>query len=145
MPPPARTATTANEEDNDDRLGYLSEAEHQPLAQRGLLTTQGFASEIVTPPSALPVTVAQAHEYARADSDDSDLRAADCRRYARNGAVGTVAGDCRATPTPRGRCTTRPAALTLEPTNSIVSLTRWTDANDAATVVPADVYHAVLV
>ena len=36
-----------------------------------LATTQAFVSEIVTPPAALPVTVAEAQAYAQVDSNDS--------------------------------------------------------------------------
>ena len=105
----------------------------------GVLTTQAFASEIVTPPTALPVTVAEAQEYARADSDDTifeRLIAAVTLETERSVLWRAIVAQQRrsvfdAPLAPR---------ITLEPTNAIVSLTRWTDA-DAAEVVPADVYH----
>ena len=110
-----------------------------PLAQRRSLTTQGFASEIVTPPSALPVTVAEAQAYAQADSDDEI--------FARLIEAVTLETErsvlWRAIVRQRRRLVVdAPLAreLTLEPVTTVVSLTRWTDAN-AAEVVPAEVYH----
>ena len=102
-------------------------------------TTQGFASEIVTPPTALPVTVAEAQEYARADSDASifeRLIAAVTLETERSVLWRAIVSQRRrlvvdALLAPR---------LTLEPTTTIVSLTRWTEA-DAAMVVSADSYH----
>lgn len=102
-------------------------------------TTQAFASEIVTPPTALPVTVAEAQAYARADSDDAI--------FAR--LIGAVTLETERSVLWRGIVAQRrllvadaPLAreLTLEPTTSVVSLTRWTDA-DAVEVVPDSVYH----
>ena len=110
-----------------------------PRVRRGVQTTQAFASEIVTPPSALPVTVADAQEYARADSDDAI--------FSRLIAAVTLETErsvlWRAIVAQRRRLVVdAPLApqLTLEPTTSIVSLTRWTDA-DATETVPAEVYH----
>ena len=103
------------------------------------ITVQGFASEIVTAPSALPVTVAEAQEYARAESDAAI--------FAR--LIEAVTLETERSILWRGIVTQRrllvvnaPLApkLTLEPTTSIVSLTRWTDA-DAVEVVPATIYH----
>ena len=112
---------------------------HTDGLTRGVLTTQGFASEIVTAPSALPVTVAEAQEYARADSDDSI--------FARLIEAVTLEMErsvlWRAIVAQRRRLfTDAPLApkITLEPTTSIVSLTRWTDTAPAE-VVPAEVYH----
>ena len=107
----------------------------------GPRTTQGFAGEIVTPPTAVPVTVAEAQEYARADSDDAIFeRLIDAVTLESERSVlwrGIVAQQRRlvvdAPLAPR---------LTLEPTTSITSLTRWTDAS-ASREVPDDVYHAV--
>ena len=102
-------------------------------------TTQAFVSEIVNPPAALPVTVAEAQEYARADSDDTI--------FSRLIAAVTLETErsilWRAIVTQRRRLVVdSPLApkLELEPSTSIVSLTRWTDS-DAAEVVPAEVYH----
>lgn len=101
--------------------------------------TQGFASEIVTPPEALPVTVAEAQEYARADSDDAI--------FAR--LIAAVTLETERSVLWRGIVAQRrrlvadaPLArrIELEPATDIVSLTRWTDA-DAVEVVPSDVYH----
>ena len=105
----------------------------------GLTTTQGFASAIVTPPTELPVTVAESQAYARADSDAeifSRLIEAVTLETERSVLWRAIVAQRRrlvvdAPLAPR---------LTLEPTTSIVSLTRWTDA-DAVTVVPAEVYH----
>ena len=102
-------------------------------------TTQAFASEIVTPPAALPVTVAEAQAYARADSDDTI--------FAR--LIAAVTLETERSVLWRGIVAQRrrlvvdaPLArrIELEPTTDIVSLARWTDA-DAAAVVPADTYH----
>lgn len=107
--------------------------------QRAVLTTQGFASEIVTPPEARPVTVAEAQAYARADSDDEIFaRLIDAVTLETERSVlwrGIVAQR-------RRLLLDAPLAskLTLEPTTSIVSLTHWTDA-DPIEVVPAEVYH----
>ena len=93
----------------------------------------------MTPPTALPVTVAEAQAYARADSDDEI--------FAR--LIAAVTLETERSVLWRGIVAQRrrlvvdaPLAprLTLEPTTSIVSLTRWTDT-DAAEVVPAEVYH----
>ena len=106
---------------------------------RGVLTTQAFVSEIVTPPTALPVTVDEAQEYARADSDDAIFERL----------IAAVTLETERSVLWRGIIEQRrrlvvdaPLAprLTLEPTTAIVSLTRWTDA-DAAETVSADVYH----
>ena len=106
---------------------------------RGVQTTQGFVSEIVDPPTSLPVTVAEAQEYAQADSDDTI--------FERLIAAVTLETErsvlWRAIVRQRRRLVVdAPLAheLTLEPITAVVSLTRWTDA-DAATVVPADIYH----
>ena len=102
-------------------------------------TTQAFASEIVTPPAALPVTVAEAQAYARADSDDSIFERL----------IAAVTLETERSVLWRGIVAQRrrlvvdaPLArhIDLEPTTSIVSLTRWTDA-DGAEVVPAETYH----
>ena len=110
-----------------------------PTRIRGVQTTQGFASEIVTPPAALPVTILEAQEYARADSDDSIFE-----RLIEAVTLETERSVLwRAIVEQRRRLVAdAPLALrlTLEPTTSIVSLTRWT-AEDAATVVPEAVYH----
>ena len=112
MPPPARTAT---EGDDAYRLGpsWLRMVTGFGSRRQVPETTQAFASEIVTPPAALPVTVADAQEYARADSDDAIFLSADCRRYAGNGAVGIYGEGIVAQ---RRRlvvdCTTRPQAGT---------------------------------
>ena len=106
---------------------------------RGVPTTQGFASEIVDPPSSLPVTVTEAQAYARADSDDAifeRLIAAVTLETERSVLWRAIVAQRRrlvvdAPLAPR---------LTLEPTTAIESLTRWTDT-DAAEVVPEDVYH----
>ena len=108
--------------------------------ERGVRTTQGFASQVVTPPTARPVTVAEAQEYARADSDDAifeRLIAAVTLETERSVLWRAIVAQRRrlvvdAPLAPR---------LTLEPTTAIVSLTRWTDS-DAVAVVPAEVYHA---
>ena len=105
----------------------------------GSLTTQGFASKIVTPPTALPVTVAEAQEYARADSDDTifeRLIEAVTLETERSVLWRAIVSQSRSL------VVDAPLAprLTLEPTTSIVSLTRWTEA-DAVEVVPAEVYH----
>ena len=107
--------------------------------QSGAPTTQGFVSEIVTPPSALPVTVADAQAYARADSDETIFERL----------ITAVTLETERSVLWRGIVRQRrrlvvdaPLAreLTLEPIIDVVSLTRWTDA-DAAEVVPAEVYH----
>ena len=105
----------------------------------GVQTTQAFASEIVTPPSALPVTVAEAQEYARADSDDTifeRLIAAVTLETERSVLWRAIVEQRRLL------VAEAPLAhkITLEPTTAIVSLTRWT-FEDAKEVVPADVYH----
>ena len=106
---------------------------------RGVQTTQAFVSEIINPPSALPVTVAEAQEYARADSDDTIF----------SRLIAAVTLETERSILWRGIVTQRrrlvvdsPLApkLELEPSTSIVSLTRWTDS-DAAEVVPSEVYH----
>ena len=103
-------------------------------------TTQGFASEIVTPPTSLPVTVSEAQGYARADSDDTifeRLIAAVTLETERSVLWRAIVSQRRrlVVDAPLAR------ELTLEPTTDIVSLTRWTDADEAA-VVSEDVYHA---
>ena len=102
-------------------------------------TTQGFSSEIVTPPTALPVTVAEAQEYARTESDDaifSRLIPAVTLETERSVLWRAIVAQRRrlAVDAPLAR------NLTLEPTTSIVSLTRWT-GTDAVEVVPETVYH----
>ena len=86
------------------------------------------------------MTVAEAQAYARADSDDAI--------FERLIAAVTLETErsvlWRAIVAQRRRLLAdAPLApnLELEPTTSIVSLTRWTDA-DPVVVVPADVYHA---
>ena len=101
--------------------------------------TQAFASEIVTPPSALPVTVDEAQAYAQTDSDDSIFeKLIDAVTLETERSV-----LWRAIVAQRRRLVVNaPLArrLELEPTTSIESLTRWTD-DDAAVVVSEDVYH----
>ena len=104
-----------------------------------LATTQAFVSEIVTPPAALPVTVAEAQAYARADSDDaifSRLIAAVTLETERSVLWRAIVAQRRrlVVDAPLAR------QIDLEPTTDIVSLTRWTDA-DAVEVVPAETYH----
>ena len=110
-----------------------------PLVRRESLTTQAFASEIVTPPPDLPVTVADAHAYTRADSDDeifARLIAAVTLETERSVLWRGIVAQTRRL------VVDAPLApnLTLEPTTAIVSLTRWTEA-DAVEVVPEEVYH----
>ena len=102
-------------------------------------TTQAFVSQIVTPPSALPVTVAEAQEYARADSDDAIF----------SRLIAAVTLETERSILWRGIVAQRRRLLvdvplnprlTFEPSTSIVSLTRWTEA-DAVEVVPTSVYH----
>ena len=107
--------------------------------RRELETTQAFSSEIVTPPAAQPVTVAEAQAYARADSDDAifeRLIAAVTLETERSVLWRAIVAQRRrlVVDAPLAR------RLDLEPTTDIVSLTRWTDA-DATEVVPATVYH----
>ena len=96
------------------------------IGRLGIQTTQAFASEIVTPAAELPVTVADAQEYARADSDDAI--------FSRLIAAVTLETErsvlWRAIVTQRRRLVAdAPLApqIDLEPTTAIVSLTRWTD------------------
>ena len=141
MPPPARTAT---EDDDQWRpiLGSLRRPDSAAsAAPRCPDDARDSPARSSTPPSALPVTVAQAHEYARADSDEAI--------FERLIAAVTLETErsvlWRAIVAQRRRLVVdAPLApqLSLEPTTAVVSLTRWTDAN-AVEAVPADVYHAV--
>ena len=102
-------------------------------------TTQAFAREIVTPPTTLPVTVAEAKAYAQVDSNDTifeRLIAAVTLETERSVLWRAIVAQRRllVVDAPLAR------KLTLEPTTSIVSLTRWTEAGDVE-VVPAEVYH----
>ena len=102
-------------------------------------TTQAFVSDIVTPPEALPVTVADAQAYAKTSSDDAifeRLIAAVTLETERSVLWRGIVAQRRrlVAPAPLARF------LTLEPTNSIVSFTRWTE-DDPAVVIPSSDYH----
>ena len=102
-------------------------------------TTQAFVSEVVTPPSDLPVTVTEAQEYARTESDSAiftRLIPAVTLETERSVLWRAIVSQRRRILLPA------PLApqINLEPISSLVSLTRWTDSDPVA-VVSEDVYH----
>ena len=132
-PPPERTAT-----EDDDRLGSYR-SPYTAAGPASIPHYTGIRQRDRDPPTALPVTVAEAQSYAQADSDDEI--------FARLIEAVTLETErsvlWRAIVRQRRRLVVdAPLAreLTLEPVTAVVSLTRWTDSN-AAEVVPAEVYH----
>ena len=88
-----------------------------------------FATEIVTPPAHLPVTVAAAQtDLARAVVDECE-RAVLWRAIVAQERRIVIDGQL-------------PSRLELEPVTAVVSLTRWTPA-DAAVAVDANTYGVV--